>query len=311
MRVNHFGETNHTPNLHKRYDMKICGACEKELPRDSFSGKQWKLKKSVRRCKGCVTTGKELVLFTKGRERSADDECPICSRLLPIDDHRWGISTCCMKIACSGCIVAFAERGTFDGKCLFCRTSLAGGEEAQLARVLDRVKVNDPMGIHTLAVCYRDGRHGLAKDLPKAVELFERAAKLGLKGAHFDLGVMFSQYNQTSSMVRALEHYEIAAKQGHVGARHNLGAYEVKSGNYGLALKHWMISAKLGHAGSLFNVRTMYTDGLALKADYAEAMHGYHDSVIEMSSPERDLAEARRHDRGECACSLTLECKYS
>ena len=30
-----------------------------------------------------------------------------------------------------------------------------------------------------------------------------------------------------------------------------------------------------------------------MKADYAEAMRGYHDAMIEMSSPERDEAKQR------------------
>ena len=94
-------------------------------------------------------------------------------------------------------------------------------------------------------------------------------------------------------MSRAVEHFELAAKQGHYGARHNLGVYEANSGNYGLALKHFMILAKLGNAGSLANIKSMYTEGLASKADYAEALRGYHEAMIEMSSPERDEAKVR------------------
>ena len=93
--------------------MKLCGACEKELPKESFSGKQWKLRKSLRRCKGCVAAGKELVLFTQGRERSEDDECSFCSLLLPLDHDEFGISSCCMKKACRGCIVAAFQKRSF------------------------------------------------------------------------------------------------------------------------------------------------------------------------------------------------------
>lgn len=34
--------------------MKVCGACCLELPRESFSKKQWQMKQHQRRCKGCV-----------------------------------------------------------------------------------------------------------------------------------------------------------------------------------------------------------------------------------------------------------------
>ena len=83
-----------------------------------------------------------------------------------------------------------------------------------------------------------------------------------------------------------------APKQGHVAARHTLGLYELDSGNYGPALKHFIISAKLGDAQSLDEIKEMYTEGLASKSDYAEALREYHDAVEEMSSPERDKAKA-------------------
>ena len=273
--------------------MKICGACEKELPKESFSGKQWKLRSSMRRCKCCVAAGNELVLFTKGRERPADDECPICSRLLPLDGMESSMYTCCMKSLCNGCHLEADKRGMIEN-CPFCRTPPPDSDEAQIERIQDRVKANDPEAILDLGFCYRDGDHGLEKDMPRAVELFERAAALGLKDAHRELGIIFDEVigdeGIGKDMIRAVKHYEIAAKQGHVSARHNLGIYELNSGNHGLALKHFMISAKLGDEDSLDNIKKMYTEGLASKSDYAEALRGYHDAVAEMSSPERDEA---------------------
>ena len=82
------------------------------------------------------------------------------------------------------------------------------------------------MAILDLGQSYRNGDFGLAKDSSKAVELIERAARLGLKEAHFDLARSFDEDSYClieKDMARAVEHYEIAAKQGHVGARHNLG----------------------------------------------------------------------------------------
>ena len=159
-----------------------------------------------------------------------------------------------------------------------------GGEVAQ--------EEHERGAIRHLGACYMDGDHGLEKDMSRAVELFERAAELGFKEAHFELATIFNEDMDDSGiakdMVRAVEHYEIAAKQGHVTARHNLGVNDSNAGNCDLALKHWMISAKLGSAGSLNAIKDLYTKGLASKSDYAGALRGYHDAVTEMSSPERD-----------------------
>ncbi|EJK48992.1 hypothetical protein THAOC_32171 [Thalassiosira oceanica] len=279
--------------------MKICGACEKELPKESFSGKQWKVRRSMRRCKDCVAAGNELVLFTEGRERSVDDECPICSRLLPLKRGESTLYSCCMKTVCNGCSLEAYKRG-MDDHCPFCRTHQLerGDDEARLEMIQNRVKANDPVAMHDLGLKYRDGSLGLGKDLPRAVELFERAAEYGSNAAAYELGCTFNERTGNEGigkdMSRAVKHFELAAKQGHHGARHNLGVYELESGNLGLALKHWMISAKLGDEKSLANMKSMYMAGLASKADYAEALRGYHEAIIEMSSPERDEAKVRR-----------------
>ena len=274
--------------------MKICGACEEELPRESFSGKQWKLRKSLRRCGECVTAGKGLALFAKGRERSAGDECPICSRLLPHYNNESMLYTCCMKLVCNGCELEADKRG-MGNTCPFCRTPTPKSDEAILQMIQKRVKANDPVAIHQLGACYKTEINGLEKDMPRAVELFERAAEFGSKQAHFDLGYMLDEFADDEGidkdMARAHEHYEIAAKWGHVKARHNLGSIEYKSGNYALALKHWMISAKLGYTNSLSAIKVLFEKGSATKSDYAEVLRGYQEAVEEMSSPEREEAK--------------------
>ena len=67
--------------------MKICGACCRELSKEQFSNKQWQLKQYQRRCKVCITEGKELQLEppppSKNKEETDDDEdnapsCWIC-----------------------------------------------------------------------------------------------------------------------------------------------------------------------------------------------------------------------------------------
>ena len=65
--------------------MKVCGACCKELPKESFSNKQYKLKQHQRRCKECIDANAELQLEAppKKKDETSEDEtnkpeCWIC-----------------------------------------------------------------------------------------------------------------------------------------------------------------------------------------------------------------------------------------
>jgi len=155
-----------------------------------------------------------------------------------------------------------------------------------------RVDAYDPVAIYTLGNQYRSGQFGLEKGVTKAVELYERAADLGVKEAHYNLGCVYMEGTDVEKdMAKALRHYEAAAMCGHVFARHNLGNAENRASKYDFALQHWLISATLGIEESLNNVRNLFAKGLATKADYAAALRGYQNAVEEMSSPDR--AEAK------------------
>ena len=269
----------------------VCGACERELPDDSYSGEQRVLRQSSRRCEECVAAKIQLALMKKGRKRSEDDDCPICQLPLPLDMEDFVFKTCCMKLVCNGCVLAAVKRGMRD--CPFCRTPPADDSQI-LARVRKRVNAGDPVAILFLGTKYRFGRYGLEKDVAMAVELYERAAELGVKEAHYNLGCLYMEGTDVEKdMAKAFQHYEAAAICGEVDARHKLGCMENRAGNDDLALQHWMISAKLGHENSLNAVKAFFVKGLATEADYAAALRGYQNAVEEMSSPDRD--EAFRH----------------
>ena len=87
-------------------------------------------------------------------------------------------------------------------------------------------------------------------------------------------------------------HYEAAAMCGQVSTRFNLGCEEGKARNFDLALQQFLIAAMLGHENSLSNVKVLFMDGLATKADYAAALRGYQNAVDEMSSTDRDEAKS-------------------
>ncbi|EJK55882.1 hypothetical protein THAOC_24327 [Thalassiosira oceanica] len=174
-----------------------------------------------------------------------------------------------------------------------------------LAMVRKRVDAGDPMAIYDLGTKYDFGDYGLVKDMTRAVELYERAADLGMNEAHHNLGVLYANGKEVAKdMAKAFHHYEAAAMSGHVSARYILGAMEGKAGNYDLALQHMMISAKLGCEDSLGMIKAAFMEGLATKADYASALRGYQNAIEEMSSPDRDEAKACSAGAGS---SMTIE----
>ena len=148
------------------------------------------------------------------------------------------------------------------------------------------------MAILFLGSQYEYGRYGLEKDVARAVELYERAAELGVIDAHYNLGCLYSEgAGVEKDTAKAFRHYEAAAMCGHVSARYNLGCGEEDAGNHDLALQHLLIAANLGDQFSLDCIKDMFMRGLATKADYAGALRGYQSAVDEMRSPDRDEAE--------------------
>ena len=123
--------------------MKICAACHKHLPKESYSKKQWKLDKCQRRCKVCVTNNREIqyslpkkqykdtedkIISTKEVIKSLDsmcmenmkeisdedlfkqpprkEDCPICFLRMPYLTTGCKYMSCCGKVICGGCVYA-------------------------------------------------------------------------------------------------------------------------------------------------------------------------------------------------------------
>jgi len=238
-----------------------------------------------------VTAGNQLVLMRKGRTRSEEDECTLCNLLLPIDLEQTAFQVCCMKKFCNGCFLAAAKRFRMD--CPFCRAPDPEEDNQVLAMVQKRVDAGDPVAMWYLGDSYHNGKLGLEKDVTRAVELHERAAELGLKEAHFNLGCMYSVGTDVEKdTAKAIRHYEAAAMSGAVSARFNLACTEGNAGNNDLAFQHYLIAAKSGDQDALHDVKVFFKNGLATKDDYAEALRGYQSAIEEMRSPDRDQANA-------------------
>ena len=133
-------------------------------------------------------------LLAEGHERAEGDACTICFLLVehPVGQHSM-MKVCCMKRVCSGCILAARQRGIND-TCPFCRTPLPHDEASKLAMVQRRADKRDAAAVTHLGAKYYHGL-GLAKDVPRAIELYTEAAELGSEEAHFSLGVMYYHGN--------------------------------------------------------------------------------------------------------------------
>ncbi|EJK45898.1 hypothetical protein THAOC_35464 [Thalassiosira oceanica] len=231
-------------------------------------------------------------LMASGHERPEEETCPICFDLieLPMVNHST-IKVCCMKRVCDGCILAARLRGMND-RCPFCRTPHPDDDASILAMVQKRVSKGDSRAIAYLGDSYYYGSLGLKKDLPRAIELWTEAVELGSLEAHHQLGVVYCNgIGIEKDQPRGIRLWQKAAKNGDVVSRHELGIVEYNNENDELAVQHFMISAKMGDQKSLNDIKDMFKEGLATKAQYAEALLGYRDAVEETKSRQREVAK--------------------
>ncbi|EJK43989.1 hypothetical protein THAOC_37514, partial [Thalassiosira oceanica] len=150
-----------------------------------------------------------------------------------------------------------------------------------LIMIQKRVDAGDPVAMFHLGAKHENARYGLEKDVMRAIELYERAAVLGAKGANYNLAYLYAQgIDVEKDMAKAVRHYhEASAMSGDVSARYNLGCVEKDAGNHDLALQHWMISAEMGHDDSL-------------------TARGFQKATDGMSSSNRNEAKALRERDG-------------
>jgi TPR repeat protein len=150
---------------------------------------------------------------------------------------------------------------------------------------MKRVEVNDAASIYVLAYCYYKGLNGVQQDQTKAMELYIRAANLGYKKAHNNLGGI---YHDGGNLKKAKFHWEAVAMAGHEGARYNLGFMENKSGNTDQAMKHWTIGAWPGDYQAMYKLITLFKNGLVSRESIDSTLVAYKNSCAEMRSKARD-----------------------
>jgi TPR repeat protein len=192
--------------------------------------------------------------------------------------------SCCGKSICGGCVDSFVKSGNV-GKCPFCNTDRDKTDEEAVKEMMKRVEVNDAGAMYILGNDYYDGKLGLLRDREKAIELYVRAAELGNRMAHYELGVYF---REGGDLKKAKIHYEAAAMAGHEGARYNLGLIELKSGNTEGAVKHFIIAATAGNYDAMYNILVAFNKGLISRNEIDASLTAYNTSCAEMRSNARD-----------------------
>jgi TPR repeat protein len=145
------------------------------------------------------------------------------------------------------------------GKCPFCNSHRASKTDEELVEeVMKRVEANDAASIICmLAGYYCQGIAGFQKDHTKAMELYNRAADLGYKEAHNNLGVI---YEGAGDMKKKF-HCEAAAMAGNAGARNNLGDLVAESRILERAVKHWKMAASAGHYEAMHHLIVGFEKG--------------------------------------------------
>jgi TPR repeat protein len=154
-----------------------------------------------------------------------------------------------------------------------------------VADMKKRAEANDAGAINELGNCYHHGRVGLQQDHTKAMDLYARAAELGLGKAHNHLGNI---YDLGGDLKKAKFHFEAAAMAGHEIARYNLGLLEAQSGNMEQAVKHWTIAASAGNFTPMHNLLLAFKRGFVSRESIDSTLIAYNNACAEMRSDTRD-----------------------
>ena len=171
-----------------------------------------------------------------------------------------------------------------SGTCPFCNSNRdEKTDDEQIDDLMKRVEANDAGATYVLGSYHRHGKLGLLRE--KASELWTKAAKLGSRQAHHNLG---NFYYEGGDVKKAKFHYEAAAMDGHETARFNLGCMEYKSGKVERAVKHWTIGASAGSYNAMHSLQMEFKKGNVSRDAINSTLTAYNNSCVEMRSEARD-----------------------
>ena len=252
--------------------------------------------------KACEKRAAELLdeeLFKDPPER---EECPICRFPLPFVEMNSVFYGCCGKVVCCGCVHAKRKEDIKSGKdfeswsCPFCRTPNPKSEKEVIYQLHRGVERNDARSMVKLAgYCISGDTEFQKKDVPKAIELYQKAGELGCAEAHALLGIIYldpyDRWNRKAKDPKKAKYYwELGVIGGNLNARYFLSTFDWERGNFFRACKHSLINVKAGHEASLKQFENGFKKGYITKDEYAEALRAYQKQHDDAKSALRDEA---------------------
>ena len=243
------------------------------------------------------------------------EECPLCCVPLPVafGSQDAVFLECCGKRICSACRHEsrravrqenLNRKSTRTNKsaqkdkvllCAFCRSPTTAGDNDMLkARIEKRMELGDTYAMNVMGSRHISGRYGVAKDLQKAVDLFQQSVKLGSTVGCATLGSFYidGSYGLSKDGKKARELLELAANSGSphcfASSFECIGVLEMNNDNTELAMGYWRVIAAGGHDGAMKRLWKCYHSGQMSKASLEDVLRMHQASILEGSSECRD-----------------------
>lgn len=144
---------------------------------------------------------------------------------------------------------------------------------------------NHAKALNLLGFCYEYG-YGVAKNLKKSVECFQKSANLGLVDAQINLGYMYVKgLGVTQDYQKAYNLYQEAASKGDTDAFNNLGALYAKGlgveKDLDKAIEYYTKAAEGGHTKAMINLAWKYKDDEYKEKHSEDFNYDYFDKQAE------------------------------
>jgi TPR repeat protein len=148
----------------------------------------------------------------------------------------------------------------------------------------------DPSGLEILGDSLLNGRNGIAKNIPRAYELFVKASKKGNNYADNQLGYMNRfGIHVPQNLNEALRYFQLAANKGNPPAQANLAdMYRLGDGvakNPDLAFQWAMKSSEQKWPSGLNLLGLLFRDGIGVRQDSERAIALFKEAAASNRSP--------------------------
>ena len=264
-------------------------------------------------------------------EKEEREECSICLDLLPTDASEFLRATCCgkgMHKKCREDMIKSKMSQDQKRRCVMCRTKYPDdtkeGDKEIVEQLRKWVKKGKAWAQSMLGARYRDGTHGVKKDIKRAAVLFNLASEQGDVVAQYNLGCLYDiGHGVDKDKKRAVELFTLAADQGYVNAQFNLGnIYRYGRGvdkDEKRAVEMYTLAADQGDGQAQFNLGCMFAEGKGVDQSLGKtrewltkaALQGNEDAINGLK--QLDEAEGRTTTPSSTSStvnSTTTFCSY-